>query len=182
MSRESIQRSIVEIVAASGIGGLSVRAVAARSGVAIGTVQHHFPSRSAMISAAMSVVEETAGALEADLPEAPADRLESLVSLLVPGSPESTATRVWLAFAAQAAVDADVAAQYRQVWGRVHRGLAELFAQARPERSWATAEDCASEILALADGLAVSVLIEPARVPADSARERARRRLHELLA
>ncbi|MFC0675354.1 TetR family transcriptional regulator C-terminal domain-containing protein [Brachybacterium hainanense] len=182
MSRDAIQHSIVEIVAASGVGGLSVRAVAARAGVAIGTVQHHFPTRSAMIAAAMTIVEETAEAIEAGSGRSdPVERLTGLTDLLIPSSVESTAGRVWLAFAAQAAVDEAVAAQYRRTWSRLQRSLAELLARARPELAWSRADAAATELLALLDGLSVAVLVEPGRISVGTAREIAQRRLAELL-
>lgn len=183
MSRDAVLHHLVEAIADGGMSGLSVRAVAARAGVAIGTVQHHFPTKAAMLLAAMDAisidaVQAYAGTAEdADAEE----HLLATVRLLVPMGPESRVSRVWLAFAAYAPTDAAVGARYEELWARTRRGLAERFADAAPAASGEAVQDAATELLALLDGLAVTVLAEPRRMPPERAREIAERRCRELL-
>jgi AcrR family transcriptional regulator len=183
MSRDAVLHHLVEAIAEGGMSGLSVRNVASRAGVAIGTVQHHFPTKAAMLLAAMdSIGVDAVQAHDDATQDATAEtRLLATVRLLVPSGPESRVSRVWLAFAAYAPTDAAVRARYEELWARTVRGLERLFAASAPAASSAAVEDAATELLALLDGLAVAVLAEPHRMPADRARGIAERRCRELL-
>src|SRR5699024_6177811 len=55
-ARDGIIEAVIAIVADAGFEGLSVRAVAARAGVSLGAVQHHFPTKAEMLTAAMSSI------------------------------------------------------------------------------------------------------------------------------
>ena len=70
---------VVDVISADGMAGLSIRAVAARAGVAIGTVQHWFPTKQAMLLAAMDRVAQIAEqASDARLSQAdPDDRVRA---------------------------------------------------------------------------------------------------------
>lgn len=183
MSRDAVLHHLVEAIADGGMSGLSVRAVATRAGVAIGTVQHHFPTKAAMLLAAMDAIsidavrayDHTTGDTDAE------GRLFGIVRLLVPSGPESRVSRVWLAFAAYAPTDPTVSARYQELWARTERGLAAHFADAAPAASGSAVQDAATELLALLDGLAVTVLAEPQRMPPARAREIAERRCRELI-
>jgi AcrR family transcriptional regulator len=182
MSRDAVLHHLVEAIAEGGMSGLSVRTVAARAGVAIGTVQHHFPTKAAMLLAAMDSIVDAVQAHDDATQDADAEtRLLATVRLLVPSGPESRVSRVWLAFAAYAPTDAAVRARYEELWARTVRGLERLFAASAPAASGAAVEDAATELLALLDGLAVAVLAEPHRMPSDRARGIAERRCRELL-
>lgn len=184
LSREKLIDHVVEVIADSGMNGLSVRAVASRAGVAIGTVQHWFPTKTEMLLAAMeriTQIGETAGPI-VKAPEDPVAQLHGLIGVLVPSDSQSRVSRVWLAFAAQAAADDRIRARYGQLWAGVHSAIARLLGLARPAASAGSIEEAASELLALTDGLAVSVITEPQRMPAERARALATRRLDEVLA
>jgi AcrR family transcriptional regulator len=53
---QTLTDAVVAIIAESGFEALSVRTVAARAGMSIGAVQHHFPTKSQMLAAAMREV------------------------------------------------------------------------------------------------------------------------------
>lgn len=184
MSRDAVLHHLVEAIADGGMSGLSVRAVAARAGVAIGTVQHHFPTKAAMLLAAMDAISiDAVHAYDEAAQDADAEgRLLATVRLLVPSGRESRVSRVWLAFAACAPTDPAVGARYQELWARTERGLAAGFSAAVPAAPSPAVEDAATELLALLDGLAVTVLAEPQRMPAERARAIAERRCRELLA
>jgi len=55
-------------------------------------------------------------------------------------------------------------------WGQVAESLTGLIWAARTDRGQGWAADRAAELLALLDGLAIAVLVEPERMPADRAR------------
>lgn len=183
MSRDAVLHHLVEVIATEGTAGLTVRRVATLAGVAIGTVQHYFPTKNAMLLAAMDVIGDAAaqaygGIATASDPEA---ELLGLVRLLVPADSSSRVARVWLAFAAHAVVDAEVGARYQELWASTHRGLAARLAAAAPSAGTEAVKDAATELLALADGLTVAVLAERGRVGAEQARAIVTRRCHQLL-
>ena len=184
MSRASLIDHVVDVIAADGMAGLSVRTVAARAGVAIGTVQHWFPTKAAMLLAAMDRIGAIAGGVQADAvaAAAPVDRLRTTVALLVPQNDSSPVSRVWLAFAAHAVADDEVRRRYQELWAEVHHGLAGLIAAAVPSAAAGAIDDAAAELLALTDGLAVAVLDEPGRMPAERAQRIAARRTEQILA
>src|SRR5690606_5992344 len=184
MSRESMLDHVVDVISADGMAGLSIRAVAARAGVAIGTVQHWFPTKQAMLLAAMDrAARPAARAPHARLTEAaPHDRGGAVAQLLVPADPASPVSRVWVACAAYAVADAEVRARYEQLWARTHAGVVGLLAAAAPRAAASALDDAASALLALADGLTYAVLAEPIRMPPARAAAIIRRRVDALLA
>lgn len=183
MTREQLIDHVVEVIAESGMSGLSVRTVASRAGVAIGTVQHWFPTKTVMLLAAMdrTVQVGTEAATGVRVPEDPVAELHGVVALLVPSSPQSQVSRVWLAFAAQAASDEQIRDRYEQLWAGVHAALARLLALARPAAPAGAIDEAAAELLALTDGLATTVITEPQRMPAERAATIATRRLDGML-
>jgi len=128
---------VVAVIAEHGLEGTSVRKVAARAGVSIGAVQHHFPNKDAMLAAAMARVEEVYRRRLADeaaqLPDRPDMLLRAMLRSLVPRFPTERAdTFLWLAFVARAAVHDATAAQHRLLWQRAEDGIATLITRCAP--------------------------------------------------
>jgi len=180
--RGEVVAAVIAIVAESGFEGLSVRAVAARAGVSVGAVQHHFPTKAEMLTAAMASIAAGAAERYGELEniEDPAERLHTLADRLLPKDSDNTVARVWLALAGRATVDDAAAEVYANLWGRMRNGLRLLLPAAGG--SPATAEDDATELLALLDGLALSIIAEDSRISPSRARQIAHRRVDELIA
>lgn len=180
-ARDNITRAVIGVIAQSGFEGLSVRAVAARAGVSSGAVQHHFETKAAMLHAAITAITSAATDRYTAMEEMedPVERLRAIADALLPAEADDPVARVWLAFAARAAVDEDIRTEYVAVWGRVRSGLRLLLAAAtaRPE----TAGDDSVELLALLDGLALAVVAEHGGVKPATARRIAQRRITELV-
>lgn len=161
---------VVEIIAERGFEALSVRAVAQRAQVSIGAVQHHFPSKSGMLLAAMNEVTRRENErFDVAIADAdPSARRRALLDVLVPKGRDDVTARIWLQLAARAAVDPELGAIYSEMWGTLRTRLAEAMAPhlARPEDAAARA----TELLALCDGLALAVLAEDGAVTSESAR------------
>ena len=169
--QSKVLEAAVSCIAEAGLDGTSIRQVAARASVSIGAVQHHFPTKDALLSAAMAYLESvyrerlarsTADAATDD------ELLRRTVHALVPGSADDRrATALWLAFVARAAVHPPTAQEHRRLWRRAEDGVAQLVAAAQHETGSTPsqqARDAAAGLLALADGLSVSVLLEPSRM------------------
>lgn len=182
--------AVVDVIAELGLEGTSVRRVASRAGVSIGAVQHHYPTKDAMLAAAMARVEQVHRQRLAEearqLHDRPEQVLRATVRSLVPRTAEDRSwASLWLAFVARAAVHEATATLHRETWQRAEDGLAWLVSGCSPAGpgvrapsgagseppdgagseppGWA--REAAAELLSLADGLAIAVLLEPGRMP-----------------
>lgn len=174
--------AVLAVLVADGFEGVSVRQVAARAKVSIGAVQYHFPTKDAMLAAAMDLAgKRFAARLDERLrPEMTAgERLVALALALVCVDPrDRDITVAWLLRLARAAVDEPTAIRHRRDWVRVADWLRALIAEAAPA---VDAEVAAVELLALLDGLACSVAVEPARVTPELAERIVRDHVERLL-
>lgn len=168
---DRILDALVAVVAADGLDGVTVRRVAQQAGVSIGAVQHHYPTKDAMLIAAM---EHVSGEVMVRLQAAAAaaasavGRLRAvLVVLAAAGPPSRDSAVVWLNFAARAASDPAMAEIYHREWQQVEDGLAEfltgLVGDGRDPR------DAAALLLALTDGIAVTAAADPGRMGVERA-------------
>jgi hypothetical protein len=107
-----------------------------------------------------------------------ADRLAELAAALI-SADDRDITVTWLLRLARAAVDAPTAARHRADWLAVEDLLRRAIAAAAPGLDDRAA---AVELLALLDGLACSVAVEPARVSGAYAEAIARSHVARLLA
>ncbi len=168
-TRDDLTAALVRIVAERGLDAVSVRQVAAAGGVSVGTVQHHFPTKQAMLLAALSSITEDFQARVRERCEGrPAgEALRELARQLVPlDEQRAREGRVWLAFVARAATDPELAAVHRAGWQELEDLLTALVAATQGrERSTDTDRQDAAALLAVLDGLAVGGLVEPGRLP-----------------
>ncbi|WP_458316303.1 TetR/AcrR family transcriptional regulator [Mycolicibacterium brisbanense] len=179
---ERMAEAVLAVLVADGFEGVSVRKVAARADVSIGAVQHHFPTKDAMLAAAMDRAGERFMArldeqMRPDMPAA--ERLEALaVALVCPDPRDRDISVAWLLRLARAAVHEPTAARHRADWARMADWMRVLIAEAAPT---VDADPAAVELLALLDGLACSVAVEPERVGPDLAERIVRSHVRRLL-
>ena len=176
---------VLDLLVAEGYEGISIRRVAAAAGVSIGAVQHHFPTKDALLAAAM---ERVSRQFEARLDRriapgaGPAEGLRAVADELVStGEERRPASVIWLVRLARAAVHEPTAEVHRREWQQVEDLLAHLIAAARPDLAEQAARDEATVLLALLDGLAGAVAVEPARVSGERAEALVARHLDALL-
>ena len=157
--KQAVTEAVLAIVAEQGLEHASVREVAGRAGVSIGTVQHYFPTKEGMLAAAYDEVVGRIRARVEALPLGPDIRANvgSVLAQLLPlDRPRTFETRVHLSFAARAATVPDLAATQRRAIGEIHGALAAAFAAAAGAgASTATCGLAAQVALATADGLAL---------------------------
>ncbi|QIS22849.1 TetR/AcrR family transcriptional regulator [Nocardia terpenica] len=174
--RELLDR-LADVIAEEGIEGVSIRTLAARAHVSIGTVQYYFATKNDLLQRVWEHVRDEAeqrfwASGVADL--TPEQRLDAaLTGMLIAPDSGDRLSRVWLALVARAAHDPDIAALHRAQWKRLEEVLARALAAVNPARA-AESPDAAAELLALLDGLAIAVLTEPTRMPATRATRIAR--------
>jgi TetR/AcrR family transcriptional repressor of bet genes len=180
-SYERMADAVLRALVADGFEGVSVRRVAALAGVSIGAVQHHFPTRDAMLGAAMDLSADRfrarlAERISPDMPAA--EHLAELAAALISADDRDISV-TWLLRLARAAVDESTAARHRADWLAIEDVLRRTIAAAAPALDDRAA---AVELLALLDGLACSVAVEPDRVSGAYAESIARNHVARLLA
>ena len=172
--------AVLNVLTADGFEGVSVRKVATVAGVSIGAVQHHFPTKDAMLSAAL---DRAGKQFQRRLTErvredmTPGQRLAELAVTLVSADDREISV-AWLLRLARAAVDDATAERHRKDWGAMETRLREAISAAAPDVEPHTA---AIELLALLDGLAISVAVEPQRVSAKIAEAIVREHVSRLI-
>lgn len=156
--REAILNAVVHLLATRGPDDLSVRNVAARADVSAGAVQHHFPTKSALLVAAMNAVTERFRArLELRLTgvSSAEERLRVFCSEIACIDGEGlTDAVVWTTFAARACTDPEIRQIHAKTWKNTEAVVAKLLDAAFPQRD--VNEDDAASLLALVDGIAVA--------------------------
>lgn len=172
-SRDHIIEAIVSVIAAGGIEKATVRTVAGEAGVSIGAVQHHFPTKAAMLTAAMEAIS---AAVTADIEDylvaldpvgTPAEEagqaasvLRHLALLLCSiREDDLTAAGIWLDFVALSRVTPELAEIHARTWTQLRERMSELIAAAHPGHP--DPEAAAGWALATFDGIAVARVTEP---------------------
>lgn len=165
--KELLLEHLLAFIAEEGFEAITVRAVAVRANVTVGTVQHYFPTKEDMLFAAMeygrSLIEREYSKVETSI------SLNTLLIALVPDTPSSKLSRVWLAFVSQAPYNQRFAKDHQARWQKLEKTIALLIVK-EWRLSELHAEQLAKEALALVDGLAVAVVTEPKRMPPATAR------------
>jgi AcrR family transcriptional regulator len=165
-TRSVIDEAAVQLIADDGLDAATVRKVAARAGVSPGRVQHHYPTKQAMLLAAMARVETTFRQRLPGRTDDPVTALRALSRQILPLDADRTIeSRVWLAFVARAAVDPAVAAVHAASWQQLEDAMAQLLATAAGHSGPDSDDrDRAAILLAGLDGLAATAVSDPRRL------------------
>jgi AcrR family transcriptional regulator len=156
--REYLAATMSEIIAERGLEAVTVREVAAAAGVSIGAVQHHFPTKDAMLTFAFDHVVDRVRERVARRPRSgdAGEQLGVVLAELLPLDEERhREARVMIAFAGRAATSAELQAIWRPHLDQIRAEIAAVLGagEGAYERSVA--------LLALVDGLALHAVSEP---------------------
>jgi len=159
--QERILDAVLTLLSRHGISGVSIRAVAAEAGVALGLVNYYFDDKTSLIRAALRRIEEHDVALVAsEQGGSPEKRLKAALRRVA--APEFLTTeylslRLQLWALAQAHEDfAEINATAQQ---RYRAGLAELIHDARPEVSRRDCRKRAADIDVVQNGMWLTALL-----------------------
>ncbi|MFC9247724.1 TetR/AcrR family transcriptional regulator [Streptomyces sp. NPDC057136] len=170
--REDVSQAVWHVLADKGFGGLTLRAVAAAMGVSTGMVMHYFPTKRALVTHALDLLEKHTA--ERPRRERPTEGLATVRVMLLdilPLTADDTArNRIWVSSWDLALADDGLGAEQADRYTRLRsairphlesaRRLGELPATADPEQLAATA-------VAFTHGLVVQALFDPGRFPED---------------
>lgn len=124
---------LLDITAQHGLEAVSVRQVATAAGVSIGTVQHHFPTKDAMLTAAFTEVVRRIRERVANVelgPDVQRNLTTVLRELLPLDERRATEVRIQVAFAARAATAPTLAGLQAGILAEVTGSIAEVIALA----------------------------------------------------
>lgn len=159
-NRVGILAAVVSVLSTRGSDALSIRTVAAAAGVSVGAVQHHFPTKEALIVGAMTAVNERfrermSARLATETSATARLRAFCLEIACIAGTDDELVDAVvWTSFAARASTDEGVRAVHRADWARTEEVVLALLTAANPHAG-VTADDAAL-VLAVTDGIAVA--------------------------
>jgi AcrR family transcriptional regulator len=164
--RDDIADAVLAVVAERGLAAVSLTEVAAQAGVSPGRVQHYFPTKDKLIAAAFERGNALSSAridTELGTLEAPPRRVLTVVLChLIPEDPATWAhMRVRQFFTSLALVDEAIADRLRRDYDRFHQQMADLVQRDQDRGVIAAAvnaQDVATALVALAEGLAYYVL------------------------
>ncbi|QMU69730.1 TetR/AcrR family transcriptional regulator [Streptacidiphilus sp. P02-A3a] len=170
--RRDVSEAVWGVLADSGFGGLTLRAVAARMGASTGLLTHYFPSKQALVAHALEILDQRRERSripdDADRPPGLAELRRVLLEIL-PLTPDSAAeNRVWVSSWDVSLADPDLALaqaeRYRRSRARLRDHAAVARAAGELPRS-ADPELLAAAAMAFVHGLVVQALFDPAAFP-----------------
>ena len=155
--RREIAQAVWAVIAERGIEGVTLRSVAAEAGVSVGRIQHYYASREELVrDSCRELLKMATQRFEAADDATPAERLRRLVLGRIPTTPEfAIGTSIWLAYEAKSVDDPVVAELVQQG----HAGGVQEAAALLEECGVADAPTVALRLMALAEGLAIRVLV-----------------------
>jgi AcrR family transcriptional regulator len=164
--RGSIADAVIRITSSRGLDRVSVREVANSAGIAIGTVQHYFSTKDAMLSFAFArVLQRTLQRVRAVTPEQDVRRrLSRLLRELLPlDEARRSEAAVALAFSSRAATSPALAEVQAETQRQIRGALSDIFrltASQDPETD-------AILVLAVVDGLTLRAIRAPGQTRSD---------------
>ncbi|MEV6874433.1 TetR/AcrR family transcriptional regulator [Amycolatopsis sp. NPDC051128] len=167
--RDLLSNATWQVLAGSGLPGLTLRAVAERAGCTTGLVMHAFPTKKALLLHARDLLYERT-AVRADAAEAASrDAFGALEAVLgqaidLPhGHHEES--RVWVGFLAAALADDDLAERHRAANHSFLARIRRLVAACRPDWPDERLELTTKSLVALVEGMNVLAAADPVAYP-----------------
>ncbi|UUN25303.1 TetR/AcrR family transcriptional regulator [Streptomyces sp. FIT100] len=157
--RELLANALMNLAAARGLEGVSLRHVATEAGVSTGMVQHYFRTKDEMMTFALGMVMDRIRerSQAAAVPNSPRELVRALLLQVLPlDEPRRLENHVVLAFLAYAAVKPSIASGLREDAAAMRTFLADQLRAAGADR--ADPERAAAGLLALVDGLGMQLL------------------------
>ncbi|WSE26610.1 TetR family transcriptional regulator C-terminal domain-containing protein [Amycolatopsis rhabdoformis] len=167
--RELLSGAVWQVLAADGLPGLTVRAVAERAGCTTGLVMHAFPTKQALLLRARDLLHQRT-AERADATEAsgspPLVVLREVLGHAATLTPEAAdEARVWVGFLAAALADPELAERHRAHNRAFIARVTRLVGDCRPRWAHPRRERAAKRLIALVEGLNALTAADPEAYP-----------------
>jgi AcrR family transcriptional regulator len=163
--RAEVAAAVWRVVSAEGLEAVTVRRVAAETGMSTSVVSHYFAGKDDLLRFTARLVMER-GRARAEAQPLGAGRARALLATALPVDAERrTEARIWFAFLGLAVSRPELAAEQARAYRAWRAALAAaLLAEGLPPELDAEAE--AAGLIAVVDGLTVQAVVEPRRMPA----------------
>lgn len=174
-TKRRVLEALLSIIDVHGIDGVTIRAVAARSELSIGTVQYYGRTKTEMLSMGFDYVIDSSLQRVESVPDADdtfAVLRRAVFEFMALDARRCREIRVYLAYATRAAVDARFAEMQHAVMDRLRRscGNALRIAGERGQADGpADAERFAAATVAIVDGVNLQLLSDPTGLSVDDA-------------
>jgi AcrR family transcriptional regulator len=170
--RKDVSEAVWRVLAAKGFGGLTLRAVAAGMGVSTGMLTHYFPSKRALVTHALDLLEQdTAGRPRRTPPAGGLPAVRARLLDILPLTPADTArNRIWVSSWDLSLADEALSAQQRDRYTRLRDSLRPHLETARDLGEIPASTDTgqlAASAVAFVHGLVVQALFDPGRFTED---------------
>lgn len=166
--RRDVSEAVWQVMATRGFGGLTLRAVADRLGATTGLLTHYFPTKHALVTYALDLLEERT----ASRPRRPAregvDALRAALLDMLPLTEEATrSNRVWVSSWDHVLSDPELGTAYAGKYARSRDALRDKVAtaQALGELPPGDPARVAAGVQSFVLGLVVQALFDPATFP-----------------
>ncbi|GAB3896082.1 TetR/AcrR family transcriptional regulator [Kibdelosporangium lantanae] len=190
--RQAVAEAVFEVVVSDGVEQASLRNVADRAGLAIGSIRHYFTSAAEMTAFAMAEIRDRAtrrvlAHAHQILDDPATDRraaTERLLAELLPLDANRTReAAVWLAFAAAARTRPELRPLAREQYEDTRALLVRVLSEAQRIGGLSEEADVEAEAIrlhALVDGLAMTAVLHPDLMRPRDMRAALRRHLDDL--
>ena len=155
-----IVHAVCTVLAARGLDGLNLRAVAQEAGCTTGLLMHWFPSKADLVQAALArTVAAQNARVTRRLAANPGDVLGALAEFLPVDSQRQAESRIRLSFLALAVSTPTLMADHRQRYAMFRREIITHLKEVRYEG--ASPSKVADRIIVLVDGICVGATLDP---------------------
>lgn len=179
--RATVSAVATDLIAERGLDAVTFREIADRSGFSTAIVSHYFADKRDVLSLAYrDSIRRARGRFQAALARHPGDTAAILESLLPLDADRRRDWRVWFAFWAQAAADAELAAEQRRRLLLTRADIAGMLPPNERGRHPIDAEAAARHILTAVMGMAAQAVFDEHDWTATRQREAIRELLHLL--
>ncbi|WP_448320016.1 TetR/AcrR family transcriptional regulator [Streptomyces sp. CO7] len=170
--RKDVSEAVWRVLAARGFGGLTLRAVAAEMGASTGMLTHYFPSKRALVTHALGLLEQdTAGRPRRNPPADGLPTVRAMLLDILPLTPADTArNRIWVSSWDLSLADETLAAQQGDRYRRLRDSFRPPLETARDLGEIPPDTDTgqlAAAAVAFVHGLVVQALFDPGRFSED---------------
>lgn len=164
--RDRIARALLHLIANGGIEAVNLRAVALEAGYSLGMVQRLFPTKDALLEAA---IQQSTQQLEQRVQQKLVGKqnssqlLSAVLTALIDTAPETRGEVViWLYLLSQAVISPENAQPLRRYYQSAQQVIAQIIARGQRESAFSAQLEpleIATDLLALADGLTLQLQI-----------------------
>jgi len=181
--RRDIANAVLRIIAREGIGGANLRVVAKEAGWSTGIINHYFGDKQALLAGAIREAFEAVGDRMRMIQQKQSG-VKRVIALLEAGMPlddeRASMCRIFYHFSSAGMSEPEFGAELANYygWWRLEVAAAIKYAQADGAFKACVPKELSETLIALAEGLGVQTLFDPAAMSPRRLRQRLRQNVN----